>query len=99
MENNFVPEVFLSEKFGELRIIEIDGKPYFCGTDVSKALGYSNPRDAIGRHCRVDGVVKRDTVNREFRVSISHFQSGAQCALPVYTQSCFSSHIYNRRDT
>lgn len=42
---------------------------------------------------------KRDTVNREFRVSISHFQSGAQCALPVYTQSCFSSHIYNRRDT
>lgn len=46
-----------------------------------------------------DGVVKRDTVNREFRVLISHFRSGTQCALPAYTQSCFSSHIYNRRDT
>ena len=71
MENNFVPEVFLSEKFGELRIAEIDDKPYFCGIDVAKALGYSNPRDAIGRHCRVDGVVKRDTINshktRNFR--------------------------------
>ena len=48
MENNFVPEVFLSEKFGELRIAEIDDKPYFCGIDVAKARGYSNPRDAMG---------------------------------------------------
>ena len=63
MENNFVPEVFLSEKFGELRIAEIDDKPYFCGIDVAKALGYSNPRDAIGRHCKQNGVVKHDTIS------------------------------------
>ena len=30
----------------------------FCGTDVAAALGYSNPRDAIIRHCRY--FVKRD---------------------------------------
>lgn len=75
MENNFVPEVFLSEKFGELRIIEIDDKPYFCGIDVAKALGYSNPRDAIGRHCRVDGVVKHDTINSH---KTRNFRSGTE---------------------
>ena len=32
----------------------------FCGTDVAAALGYSNPRDALRRHCK--GVVKRDTL-------------------------------------
>ena len=73
MENNFVPEVFLSEKFGELRIAEIDDKPYFCGIDVAKALGYSNPRDAIGRHCKQNGVVKHDTISTHTKeVMVSH---------------------------
>lgn len=52
-------QIFNSEEFGEVRTIEIDGKPYFVGTDVAKALGYNNPRDAVSRHCK--GVVKHDT--------------------------------------
>lgn len=60
----FVPEVFLSEKFGELRIIEVKDKLYFSGVDVAKALGYANPRDAIGRHCVSNGVVKHDTIKK-----------------------------------
>ena len=52
-------KVFNSVEFGEIRTIEIDGKPYFVGTDVAKALGYSNPRKAILDHCK--GVTKRDT--------------------------------------
>lgn len=52
-------QIFNSEEFGEIRTIEIDGKPYFVGTDVAKALGYSNPRKAILDHCK--GVTKRDT--------------------------------------
>lgn len=43
-------QIFNSEEFGEIRTIEIDGKPYFVGTDVAKALGYSNPRKAILDH-------------------------------------------------
>ena len=54
-------KIFTNEEFGEVRTVEIEGKPYFCGTDVAKALGYSNPRDAIARHCK--GVVKRDGVS------------------------------------
>ena len=51
-------QVFNHEQFGDVRIIEEDGKVLFCGSDVAKALGYENPRDAIRRHCRC--VAKRD---------------------------------------
>lgn len=51
-------QTFNNDQFGELRTTEIEGKIYYCGNDVAKALGYSNPRDAISRHCR--GVVKHD---------------------------------------
>lgn len=52
-------QIFENRKFGKVRMLEENGKPLFCGNDAAKALGYSNPRDALARHCR--GVVKRDT--------------------------------------
>lgn len=52
-------QIFNNTDFGEVRIIEENGAVLFCGSDVAKALGYSNPRDALSRHCK--GVVKRDT--------------------------------------
>lgn len=51
-------QIFNNEEFGQVRIVEIEGKPYFVGKDVANALRYSNPRDAILRHCK--GVVKHD---------------------------------------
>ena len=51
-------EIFKNPEFGSIRVIEENGKYLFSGTDVAAALGYSNPRDAIIRHCRY--VVKRD---------------------------------------
>lgn len=53
-------QIFQSEEFGQVRTVDVDGKTYFVATDVAKALGYSNPRDAILRHCK--GVVKHDGV-------------------------------------
>ena len=32
-------KIFENEEFGSLRTIEIDGKIYFCGSDVAKMLG------------------------------------------------------------
>lgn len=52
-------ENFKNEEFGQIRTVEIDGKPYFVGKDIANSLGYSNPRDAISRHCK--GVVKHDS--------------------------------------
>ena len=52
-------QIFNNPDFGEVRTIEENGAVLFCGSDVARALGYSNPRDALSRHCK--GVVKRDT--------------------------------------
>lgn len=41
----------------------IDGKEYFPAIQCAKILGYSNPRDAIIKHCKAEGVVKRDGVS------------------------------------
>ena len=53
-------EIFNSEEFGSVRIIEENNCFLFCASDVAKALGYSNIHSALQRHCK--GVVKRDTV-------------------------------------
>lgn len=60
MENNL--QIFKNEQFGEIRTIEENGNVLFGATDAAKALGYSNPHDAIGRHCK--GVVKREGVSK-----------------------------------
>lgn len=51
--------VFQNEQFGTVRIIEENGKTLFCGSDVARALGYSNPNKAINDHCRA--ITKRST--------------------------------------
>lgn len=45
-------QIFKNSQFGEVRVTEIDGKTYFVGIDVARALGYQKPNDAITRHCR-----------------------------------------------
>lgn len=51
--------VFQNEQFGTVRVVEEDGRTLFCGSDVAKALGYSNPNKAINDHCRA--ITKRST--------------------------------------
>ncbi|MBQ0113759.1 MAG: hypothetical protein KBT03_11575 [Bacteroidales bacterium] len=55
VENSSV-SVFENEEFGTVRTIEKDGKIYFCGSDVAKALGYKRPNDAVNQHCKGDTV-------------------------------------------
>ncbi|HHV09556.1 MAG TPA: BRO family protein [Clostridiales bacterium] len=55
-------QIFRNQAFGEIRTVEINGKPYFAAVDIARALGYSNTRDAISRHCK--GVVKHDGVSK-----------------------------------
>lgn len=47
-----------------MRTIVEDDKVLFCGSDVAKALGYSNTRDAVGKYCKNSTLIK-DLVNRE----------------------------------
>ena len=61
MTNNL--QVFNNTEFGELGVLVIDGKEYFPASECARILGYSNPRDAILRHCKPEGVVKHDGVS------------------------------------
>lgn len=71
-ENNSVDSglvLFHSEEFPQLRMLEIDGEPWFVGKDVAEALGYVNSRKAIADHVdeedKKDGVTIRDSIGRE----------------------------------
>ena len=43
-------QIFNNEEFGSVRIVEIDGDPWFVGNDVARALGYSTARKAVPMH-------------------------------------------------
>lgn len=43
-------QIFSSEEFGKIRVIEQNGEPWFIGKDVANILGYGNSRDAIAAH-------------------------------------------------
>lgn len=43
---------FENKQFGEIRMVEIENKPYSIASDVAKSLGYKNSREAVKQHCR-----------------------------------------------
>lgn len=58
--------IFQNPEFGEVRTITEDGQTLFCGSDVAKALGYTNPTKAINDHCK--GITERranDSLGRQ----------------------------------
>lgn len=44
---------------GGIRTISESGTVLFCGSDVARALGYSNPAKTLTDHCK--GITKRYT--------------------------------------
>lgn len=74
MDNNNALEIFKNEEFGEIRTIEEAGKILFVASDVAKALGYANTRDAVIRHCK--GVVKHDTLTKGGKQTINFIPEG-----------------------
>lgn len=80
-------EIFNSPEFGSIRVIEENSKYLFCGSDVAAALGYSNPRDAIIRHCRY--VVKRDAPHPQSpdrKISMTFIPEGDLYRLIVHSK-------------
>ena len=49
-------KIFSNEEFGEINVVVINKKEYFEAIPIARALGYSNPRDAIIRLCKKEGV-------------------------------------------
>lgn len=44
-------QIFNNPEFGEVRWIELDGKPYAVGNDIAGALEYARPYEAVTAHC------------------------------------------------
>lgn len=64
-------EVFKNEKFGEVRVVERGGEPWFVAVDVCRALEIKNSRDAVGRLDEDEkGVVLTDTLGGQQEVTI-----------------------------
>lgn len=45
-------QIFNHVDFGQIRCVEIDGKPYAVGVDVARALEYKKPSQAVIDHCK-----------------------------------------------
>ena len=60
MENNSLV-AFNNDSFGNIRVMEIDGNPWFIGKDVAIALGYADTSDALKKH-----VDEEDKLTRRF---------------------------------
>lgn len=66
-------QVFQNEEFGKVRVLEIDGQPWFVGKDVAEALGYEKPRNALVKHVDEDDALKQgviDAVGREQQTTV-----------------------------
>lgn len=62
-------KVFNNAEFGTVRMLEINGEPWFVGKDVAEILGYSNTRDTLAKRVdnedKLDGVAICDSIGRE----------------------------------
>lgn len=45
-------QIFKNAEFGEVRVVEHEGQPWFVASDVAKALGYEKPNNAVNEHCK-----------------------------------------------
>ena len=68
-------QIFESKDFGEIQIIEEEGKFEFDATGIAKILGYTNPHKAIIDHCKKDGLTKREVIDRLGRKQEKNFIS------------------------
>lgn len=50
--------IFKSDDFGTIRVVEIDGEPWFVGKDVAEVLGYTDLNHSI-----LDHVEEEDRIN------------------------------------
>ena len=43
-------QIFKNDEFGNVRVVNVAGEPWFVGKDVAEALGYEVSRNAIAQH-------------------------------------------------
>ena len=79
---------FYNNEFGELDVLQDGDKFWFPATECARILNYSNPKDAVLRHCTGDGVVKHD------RVTLKTNQHGATIEQLVSVKFIDEGNLY-----
>lgn len=79
-------QLFENKEFGKVRVITIDGQPWFVGKDVAEALGYTNPQKAI-----------RDHVDDEDKGVNELFTPGGRQKVPVINYSGLYSLVLSSK--
>lgn len=70
-------QIYKSEKFCTIRTdVDENGKPLFCATDITKALGYANSSKAIAMHCKEKGITKRYTLTSGGKQALTYIDEG-----------------------
>ena len=80
------PVIFNNPEFGEIRIVNISGEPWFVGKDVADALGYSDTDKAIRTH-----VDDEDKLTRQIG------GSGQSRAMTIINESGVYSLIFSSK--
>ena len=45
-------KIFENDEFGQVRVVDQSGEPWFIAVDVAKSLGYEKPNNAVNQHCK-----------------------------------------------
>lgn len=61
MENNI--QIFENSEFGNVRVVERDGEPWFVAKDIAERLGYANPSKAIQDHVDEEDKLNNETLS------------------------------------
>lgn len=61
-------KIFENEEFGQIRILLIDGEPWFVGTEIAKILGYTKSHNALKMHIDLDDSLKQGVIDRVGRM-------------------------------
>ena len=55
-------QIFNNSDFGNIRVVENSGEPWFVGKDVAEVLGYTNPSKALADHVDADDKLNNETL-------------------------------------
>lgn len=67
-------QIFRNSEFGELGVLEQNGKPYFPATACARILGYVKPRNAISMHCK--GALKQGVLTNGGKQEVTFIPEG-----------------------
>ena len=86
---------FNNEEFGEIRTIQENGEVLFCGADIAKALGYSNTRDALSRHCnaKIANILEYGTSGQSAKPFLKPAKSAVKKQCMEIMKSAFEKEV------